>query len=147
MKATSDILQVAGDPATAYRKISDFSSLAGMMPDQVQDFKATEDTCSLNVGGMAQIAMRISQKVEPSLVVITSEAGSPFSFTLAFHFTKTAENMFQSQVEAEVNVNMIMGAVLKPQIQKFVDTLNRHIKTFCESVAGSATDGTQGKTA
>ncbi|MCM1041940.1 MAG: SRPBCC family protein [Bacteroides sp.] len=132
MKASSSTLQIAGPPETAYRKISNFSALAEMMPPQVQDFKATEDTCSFNVGGMAQINMRISQKVEPSLVVISSEDGSSFPFTLAFHFTPS-EGGFGSVVEAEVNVNMIMAAMLKPQMQKFVDTLNRQIKTFCEA--------------
>ena len=87
MKATSAPLQIAGAPETAYLKISNFSALASMMPPQVQDFKATQDTCSFNVGGMAQINMRISQKVEPSLVVISSDEGSTFPFTLAFHFT------------------------------------------------------------
>ncbi|MDE5574155.1 MAG: hypothetical protein K2I87_00400 [Bacteroidales bacterium] len=132
MKATSAPLQIAGNPATAYLKISNFSSLASMMPPQVQDFKATEDTCSFNVGGMAQINMRISQKVEPSLVVISSDEGSTFPFTLAFHFTP-GDAGFTSKVEAEVNVNMIMAAMLKPQMQKFVDTLNQQIKTFCEA--------------
>lgn len=103
------------------------------MPAQVQDFKATEDTCSFNVGGMAQISMRITQKVEPSMVVISSQEGSMFPFSLAFHFTPQ-ESGFASMVEAEVGVNMVMGAMLKPQMQKFVDTLNGHIKTYCESV-------------
>lgn len=132
MKAKSNVLKIAGRPETAYRRISNFSTLGNMMPPQVQDFKATEDTCSFNVGGMAQIAMRITQRVEPTLVEIGSEEGSPFSFTLTFRFTPTQENEFESVVEANVNVNMIMAAMLKPQMQKFVDTLNNQIKTLSE---------------
>lgn len=132
MKVSSQTLSVQGDPRKAFHKISNFSDLGGMMPGQVQDWKATQDTCSFNVGGMAQISMRISQKVEPSLVVITSEEGTPFSFTLAFHFTAQDATLFSSQVEAEIGVNMMMGAMIKGQMQKFVDTLNQHIKTYCE---------------
>lgn len=131
MKATSNTLQIAAKPETAYRKISNFSALADMMPPQVQDFKATQDTCSFNVGGMAQINMRITQKTEPNLVVISSDEGSTFPFSLTFRFTP-ADAGFSSVVEADVNVNMVMSAMLKPQMQKFVDTLNQHIKTFCE---------------
>lgn len=134
MKATSSVLKIAGRPETAYRRISNFSALGNMMPPQVQDFKATEDTCSFNVAGMAQIAMRITQRVEPTWVEISSQEGSPFSFTLSFRFTPTQENEFESVVEADVNVNMIMAAMLKPQMQKFVDTLNNQIKTLCEGV-------------
>lgn len=135
MKVSSNKLQVKGDPGLAYRRISNFSELGGMMPSQVQGWTATENTCSFNVGGMAQISMRIAQKVEPSLVVITSDEGSPFNFTLAFHFTPGSQGDFVSQVEAEVGVNMVMGAMIKGQMQKFVDTMNQQIKTFTESQA------------
>lgn len=132
MKVSSSKLNVNGDAHKAFRKISNFAELGGMMPGQVSDWKATEDTCSFNVGGMAQISMRITQKVEPSLVVINSEQGTPFSFTLAFHFLPENGGGFTSQVEAELGINMVMGAMIKGQMQKFVDTLNQHIKTYCE---------------
>ncbi|MDE6493627.1 MAG: hypothetical protein K2L50_03475 [Bacteroidales bacterium] len=134
MKVSSSVLPINGDAGVAYRKISNFAELGGMMPPgQVQDWKATQDTCSFNVGGMAQISMRISQKVEPSLVVITSEGSSPFPFTLAFHFEPSANGGFNSTVEAEVGINMVMAAMIKGQMQKFVDTLNQQIKTFAEA--------------
>lgn len=135
MKVTSSVIPVNGDAGVAYRKISNFSELGGMMPPgQVQDWKATQDTCSFNVGGMARISMRISQKVEPSLVVITSDGDSPFPFTLAFHFEPATHGQFKSTVEAEVGVNMVMGAMLKGHMQKFVDTLNQQIKSFTEAL-------------
>ena len=37
MKVSSDKLQVNGDPAKAYRRISNFSELGGMMPSQGVD--------------------------------------------------------------------------------------------------------------
>ena len=132
MKVSSDKLQVNGDPAMAYRRISYFSELGGMMPSQVQGWPATEDKCSCNVGGMAQVSMKIARKVEPSLVVITSDEGTPFNFTLAVHLTP-GESGFTSQVEAEVGVNLVMGAMIKGQMQKFVDTMNQQIKAFTES--------------
>lgn len=132
MKVSSSKLKVNGEAAKAFRKISNFSELGGMMPGQVSDWKATQDTCSFNVGGMAQISMSITQRVEPSLVVINSDPGTPFSFTLAFHFDPDSDTTFTSQVEAEVGVNMVMGSMIKGQMQKFVDTLNQHIKTYCE---------------
>lgn len=135
MKVSSSVLSVNGNAGVAYRKISNFSELGGMMPPgQVQDWKATQDTCSFNVGGMAQISMRITQKVEPSLVVITSDGQSPFPFTLAFHFEPATNGQFSSMVEAEVGVNMVMGAMLKGHMQKFVDTLNQQIKNYAEAL-------------
>ncbi len=132
MKVSSDKLQVNGDPSIAYRRISNFSELGGMMPSQVQGWTATENTCSFNVGGMAQVNMKIAQKVEPSLVVITSDEGTPFNFTLAIHLTPGV-GCFTSQVEAEVGVNLVMGAMIKGQMQKFVDTMNQQIKAFTEA--------------
>lgn len=131
MKVSSSRLNVQGDPHKAYARMSNFSELGGMMPAQVQDWKATEDTCSFDVGGMARISMRIAQKVEPSLVVVSSDEGTPFGFTLAFHFQPEGSG-FVSQVEAEIDVNMVMGAMIKGKMQTFVDTLNQHIKTYCE---------------
>ncbi len=132
MKVSSQKLSVQGEAMKAFSRVSDFTALGGMMPGQVQDWKATRDTCSFNVGGMAQISMRIAQRVEPSLVVIQSEEGSPFGFTIAFHFQEEGPGGFTSQVEAEVGVNMVMAAMLKGKMQTFVDVLNQHIKTFCE---------------
>ena len=39
----------------------------------------------------------------------------------------------KAQVEAEVGVNLVMGAMIKGQMQKFVDTMNQQIKAFTES--------------
>lgn len=136
MVVKSDTLQVNGDIYRAFARVSNFSDLGGMMPPQISDWKATQDTCSFSVQGIT-VAMRIAQRVEPTLVAITSESGSPLGFTLAFHFTPAVNGGadaqgFTSRVEAELDINAIMGAVIKGQMQKAVNTLNEQIKRFAE---------------
>lgn len=135
MKVSSKELQVNGDVHKAFARISNFSALSGAMPpqvSQVQDFTATEDTCSFKAAGM-EIKMRITQKIEPTMVVLSSEEGSPFNFTLAVLFTPEEPMRFRSKVEAELGVNMMMGALLKGQAQKFADMLNEQIKNYTEA--------------
>lgn len=135
MKVNSKELRVNGDVHKAFARISNFAALSGVLPSQVpqvQDFATTEDTCSFKVAGM-EIKMRITQKIEPTMVVLSSDEGTPFNFTLAVLFTPEGPMCFRSRVEAELGVNMMMGALLKGQAQKFADMLNEQIKNYTEA--------------
>jgi carbon monoxide dehydrogenase subunit G len=70
-------------PAEAvFEKISRFSNFQGLMPEQVERFEATDDTCILGVKGLPPLHLKMTERIAPEKVLVTTEGKNPVSFEL-----------------------------------------------------------------
>lgn len=115
--------------------LSDFRNLALMQNDKVQNMQCTYDTCSFNVNGMADIALRIKERKPFEYITIASdnEIMGGFSFFLNFIFEKTGERSCNLSAEATIDGNAITLMMLKKQIQNGLDMLMDGIKKGIEA--------------
>lgn len=117
-----------------YRKVSNFSNLGSLMPAQVQNWKATENSCSFEIVNMLKISMTIAEKEEPLYVHIVSDKNaSSFAFTLHFAFDPIETNACTSIITIGAELNPFMASMAKKPLDTFVNELNNHLKTISEA--------------
>lgn len=112
--------------------ISNFSLLTPAVQDKVEEWQATEDTCSFKVKGFT-VALKMVEKVENKHVKITGDGGVPmdFAFWIQLVGVSPSDTRMRMVLHAELNMalRMMIGGKLRDGIDKaakmFADALNR----------------------
>ncbi|MDR2907763.1 MAG: hypothetical protein LBU91_07235 [Bacteroidales bacterium] len=131
-KIESKPLEIQTSAKNIFAYLSDFNNFGKLMPPQITNWKSTIDTCSFTIQNMATLAMRIKEKVEPTKLVITSEAPSPFPFDLICEFEELTENACRSTIRFHADMNPMLAMMAKNPLQNFVNMLNEQLKKSFE---------------
>ncbi len=117
-----------------YNFLSDFNNFKDLMPEQVKNWTSTEDTCSFEVSGMGQLALRIVEKVPYSKIRILPETGTklPFTFELISHLDKINDGETSSEFIFEHEMPMMISMMASRPLQNLVDILGKKLKEHCE---------------
>ena len=108
--------------------ISRFDMLTPALEGKVDEWSATEDTCSFKVKGF-KVALRIVERVENKHVKITAddENGVPvdFSFWLQLHEVSDTDTCIRMVLHAELNMmmRMMIGSKIQGGLDKAVEGL------------------------
>ena len=108
--------------------ISRFDMLTPALEGKVDEWSATEDTCSFKVKGF-KVALRIVERVENKHVKITAddENGVPvdFSFWLQLHEVSDTDTRIRMVLHAELNMmmRMMLGSKLQEGLDKAIEGL------------------------
>lgn len=114
--------------------LSDFTNFTLLIPDKVENWKATKEKCSFRVSGMADIGMEISQTTPYSSIVIVNdkEVGTPFSFSFNWDFKSIDESKTKVKSFFDLDVNPMMSMMIKKPLQNFMDILVDTLKKKME---------------
>ena len=113
--------QIRRPASQIFPLISNLSLLTPAVADKVEDWQATEDTCSFTLKGF-KVALRILEKVENKHVKISSDGGSvpaDFVFWIQLHEVSTYDTRIRLVLHAELN--MMMRMMIGSKIQKALD--------------------------
>jgi len=124
--------QIEASQKEVFSFLSVISHLQQLMPEQVINWKSEGDECSFTIKGMADIGMKITERIAESVVKMTSHGKVPFSFTLNVHIDVLSEN----SSEAAIHFNGDMNAFLKMMAEKpltnfcnlLLEGLSKHFK-------------------
>ena len=73
---------IKNSPENIYAFMSDFNNFEKLMPEQVTNWKSTEDTCSFTISGMADLSMKIAEKVQSEYIKYEASVKNPFDYFL-----------------------------------------------------------------
>jgi len=94
-----------------YLFLSDFRNFEKLMPEQVTNWKATDEECSFTIKGMASLGMKIKNKNPNSLIEIESSGKVPFNFTMKCMIAgKQQQSSVKLLLEADMNPMLKMLA-------------------------------------
>ena len=115
--------QVLKGASRIYPLITRFDMLTPALQDKVEEWHATEDTCSFKVKGFT-VALRIVERVENKHIKITGDneqGGLPvdFSFWIQLHEVTDADTRMRMVLHADLN--MMMRMMVGSKIQKGLD--------------------------
>ncbi len=108
--------------------LSDFRNFEKLMPDQVKNWRADENTCSFRVEGLADLSMRIDGKYPHSNIRIVSDGKNPANYQLEYFLKKAGEQSCRVDIVFEVELNPFMKAVASRPLQNFVDLLAEKLR-------------------
>ena len=77
---------------------SNLDNLEKLMPEQVVNWKSTQDTCSFTIKGMTELSMKIAEKIPYSKIIIVPDGKSTFDFSLILQFDSQKENLTIAEI-------------------------------------------------
>jgi len=128
----SDKLAIKAPAAALFSFLGDFNRLKDLMPPQISKWESTVDTCSFNIQGMADIDLRMGEKLPYSLLKIVSEGRSPFQFSMNWKFEEAAD-VTMTSLSIEAYLNPMLSMMVKGPLQNFVNILVSKLKEVAES--------------
>ncbi len=111
--------------------LSDFNNFEKLMPEQVVNWKSTNDTCSFTIKGMATLGMRHQSLVEYSEINLVSDGSAPFSFTLSCLLNEQG-NSTGAQMKINADLNPMLKMMAKKPLQNFTNLLVQKLKEVME---------------
>ncbi len=73
---------IPASPSAVYTYLADINNLKNLMPDRVEGWSSDTDSCSFAIKGMAQIEMKVKERMPQHKIVLESFGKSPFPFSL-----------------------------------------------------------------
>ena len=125
----SKTVLVHAAPMSLFNRITDVGALLAAVPEeQRRNITVEGDTITSTVSGFT-IAVKISEKVPFSKVVI-EDVEAPFHFRVTFHFD-AAELLSETMLTIEVSadLNFMMKTLLGGKIQEYLDKAVTAIST------------------
>lgn len=98
------------------------------MPPQVIGWQNTADECSFTINGIATIGMKLTEKIPPSLLKISSSGKTPFPFTLQIHLAEKSAAQTTGQIVFESELNPTMTMLLEKPLRNFFNLLSSKMK-------------------
>ncbi len=110
-----------------YMAISRFDNLTPALQDKVEEWQATEDTCSFKAKGFT-VKLRMEEKVENKHIKITGDQGGvpiDFAFWIQLHKVSDCDTRMRLVLHIELNImmKMMIGGKLQDGIEKVAEGL------------------------
>ena len=126
--------QIHHPAALIYPIISRLDLLSPALKDKVEEWEATEDSCSFKVKGF-KVALRIAEKVENKHVkIVADEGGVPidFAFWIQLHEVDKRDTRVRMVLHAELNMmmKMMVGGKIQSGLDQAVEGLATALNNF-----------------
>jgi hypothetical protein len=114
--------KIANNDERIFNFYSDFRNLSRLIPPDVKDWSATEDSCSFVAKGQ-KMSMVIIERDAYKTIKITGDDNSPYKFFLWIQLKSLSpyETAIRLVVRAELNI--IMRNAVKKPLQQGLDQL------------------------
>lgn len=137
-KYESKQVQIRRTAAEIYAALADFNNFTPLVEGRVDDWRVDGDECSFRVKGF-RVALRMVERVEPTLVKIEATDASPLGFTFWVQLVEAGRNAdgetasapflpdtrLRLTLHAEMNmmVRMMVGARIQPALDSIADSI------------------------
>ena len=110
--------QINHPASLIYPIISRLDLLSPAMQDKVEEWQATEDSCSFKVKGM-KVGLRIAERVENKHVkIVADEGGIPIDFSFWIQLKEVAERDTRVRMVLHAELNMMMRMMIGSKIEE-----------------------------
>lgn len=134
MQYTSKQQQIRRSAEQIYTVLSKFSNFTPMLQDKVEQWTATEDTCSFKAKGMT-IGLKMDELTPYSTIrIVGDDNGTPFPFTFWVQLKETEPYDTRMRIVLDVELNMMMKAMIGGKLQGAVDKIAEQIATGLNAV-------------
>ncbi|PLX13559.1 MAG: SRPBCC family protein [Marinilabiliales bacterium] len=105
--------------------LSDFNNYEKLMPEQIINWKSSNDDCSFTIKGMADLTLKFDEKNAPSTLKIVPDGKVPFKFSL---LVKLEEDSLNEQktiagVDVDADINPMMAMMAKRPFENLVNNM------------------------
>ena len=106
-----------------YTVISRFDNLTPALADKVEEWQATEDTCSFKAKGFT-VKLRMEEREEPkSLKIVGDDGGVPMDFAFWIQLHKVSDTDTRLRLVLHIDLNMMMKMMIGNKLQGALDQI------------------------
>lgn len=110
----------------------DMRNFRDIMPEQVEDWVANENTCSFFIKNLGKMGMEKGDEDHPNRFSFPSVETSKVEFTLIFHFQPDGNSEHSGYFELFANINSMVEMMARRPLTNFVTILTENFKTNIE---------------
>ena len=120
---TSKQQQIRRPAQPIYTVASRFDNLTPAVADKVEEWQATEDTCSFKAKGFT-VKLRMAEKEEPKLIkIVGDDGGVPMDFAFWLQLKEVAPDDTRMRLVLHIELNMMMRMMVGSKLQEAVDKI------------------------
>jgi|AntAceMinimDraft_16_1070373.scaffolds.fasta_scaffold28131_2 hypothetical protein len=112
--------------------ISNLNNFKKLMPEQIVNWKSTNNTCSFTIKEMADIGMRIFETTPYSEIIIIPDGKVPFDFNIICYIKKNKNDNCSFQLILNAELNSMFEIIAKKPLANFVNILVQNLKKIKE---------------
>lgn len=106
-----------------YGVISRFDNLTPAVADRVEDWQATEDTCSFRAKGFT-VKLRMAEREAPRHIkVVGDDGGVPMDFAFWIQLHKVSDNDTRMRLVLHIELNTMMKMMIGGKLQAALDQI------------------------
>lgn len=124
----SNVEQINNSDEIIYSFLSDLNNFKELMPEQIENWKSTEDTCSFRIKNMADLSLKLSKKIPYRLIELSPEGKAPFNFVLICTLERISEFKTNAVIQFNADMNAMVLMLAKSPLQHFVNALAMRLK-------------------
>jgi len=119
-------------PQKVFDFLTNFDNFELLLPDQVENWQSTGDSCSFEVKGLAKLGLRITSKTPFTEIKMIGEGKLPFGFTLETFIRQTTPEQCQVHMVIDADMNPFIAMMAEKPLQNFVDMILPRLKKEME---------------
>jgi carbon monoxide dehydrogenase subunit G len=127
-KLESNIAEINNSTEKVFNFLSNLNNFEKLMPEQVINWKSTEDSCSFTIKGMTDLSLRISEKFPFTKIIIIPGDNPPFGFSLVCQLEEKKPGQTFAQIVFNAELSMMLEMIAKSPLQNFINMLVAKLK-------------------
>ena len=115
--------------------ISRFDNLTPAVADRVEEWQATEETCSFKAKGFT-VRLRMEERIEPRHVkIVGDDGGIPMDFAFWIQLHKVSDTDTRMRLVLHIELNMMMKMMIGGKLQGAIDQIAEGIARAMQAQA------------
>ena len=132
-KFTADTLDITATAEQTGSFAHDMRNFANIMPEQIEQWQADENTCAFNIKNIGRLSMSRGTVDFPFKFEFPATAESKVKFILVLHYRPNARKEAKVFFEIEADINTMMEMMARRPLTNFVNLLTQNLKTHLEA--------------
>ncbi|MEJ5317759.1 MAG: polyketide cyclase [Tenuifilum sp.] len=119
----SKIVAISKRAEDVFRVLSDFRNFSPMAKDKLEEWQATEDSCSFKYKGMGPFGIKIIERDEFKTIKFTGDEKSPMEFFMWIQLKEVAPYDTRMKITVKAELNMMMRMMVGNKLKEGIDAL------------------------
>ncbi|WP_419545552.1 hypothetical protein [Odoribacter laneus] len=138
LKIVSEVFKIASTIDDVYSFLSDFNRIGmvvnmarqmggaeqmGKLAEKIEDVQFSEDSCTVQVKDLGEVAVKIVEKEYPKLIKLGGDGQVPFQFNLWIQLLENGPYDTRMRLTFDGEMNLMMKMMLKGKLEKGINQL------------------------
>ena len=108
--------------------LADINNHEQLMPENVSNWSSTRDEARFSIQNMGKLALKVSNRIEPSTIIVVPADQVPFGVELRWVLADNADSTTTAVLTISADLNMMMKMLASGPLQKLTDHQTRQLQ-------------------